>query len=436
MNSNNQAECRMDDVHGPAAPQDPEPKRTADPDEAQEMLTEAPVDFESESYQAMIAKSLVSQGNNKRLKAAIDKAKRGEQVTIAYIGGSITQGAGAEPIHTDCYAYKSYTSFRRMFGRPGSESAAFIKAGVGGTPSELGVVRYDRDVRRDGAVEPDIVVVEFAVNDAGDETKGNCYESLCLKILSEANKPAVILLFSVFVNDWNLQDRLAPVGFHYGLPMVSVKDAVVDQFRLSKAEGNVISKDQFFYDIYHPTNAGHTVMADCLSHLLEVTDRSDEDSEDIILERQPLIGNDFVHMRLLDRANYEGIANIQEGGFMLTDTDLQLAEMDDQPMGSPQFPHNWMHAEETGNESFVMTITSRNLILVYKDSGRNEFGSAEIRVDGRKVRIADPHEINWTHCNPVLLYQEHAAREHQVEIRMASGYENQRFTILGFGYTL
>ena len=48
----------------------------------------------------------------------------------------------------------------------------FIKAGVGGTPSELGMIRFDRDVLRDGQ-QPDIVVIEFAVNDEGDETKGD-----------------------------------------------------------------------------------------------------------------------------------------------------------------------------------------------------------------------------------------------------------------------
>ncbi|MFB9327765.1 SGNH/GDSL hydrolase family protein [Paenibacillus aurantiacus] len=407
-----------------------------EPYEVQEMLPESPVEVDSEAYQAMIAKSLMSPGNNKRLKAAIEKTKRGEAVTIAYIGGSITHGAGAKPLHTDCYAYKSYLAFKQMFGKPDQDHIRFIKAGVGGTPSELGVVRYNRDVLRDGSAEPDIVIVEFAVNDAGDETKGNCYESLCLKILSAANKPAVVLLFSVFVNDWNLQDRLAPIGWHYGLPMVSVKDAVVDQFRLNKEEGHVISKRQFFYDIYHPTNAGHTVMADCLRHLFAVTDQAEEDREDITLDQPPLIGSDFARMRLLDRANYAGMASIQAGSFTGTDTDLQLAEMDDHPFGTPQFPNNWMHAGESGHGSFAMTITSRNLILVFKDSGRADFGSAEIWVDGRMAKLADPHEVNWTHCNAVLLYQEETPREHHVEIRMAPGHEHQKFTILGFGYTM
>jgi hypothetical protein len=407
-----------------------------EPYQVPESNPEPPVAFDSEDYRKMVAKSLLQRGNNKRLKAAIEKAKRGEDVTIAYIGGSITHGAGAKPLHKNCYAYQSYERFRQMFGQVGVDHIHFIKAGVGGTPSELGIVRYDRDILRDGTVEPDIVVVEFAVNDAGDETEGNCYESLCLNILSAANRPAVILLFSVFVNDWNLQDRLAPVGRHYDLPMVSVKDAVVDQFRLAKDEGNIISKKQFFYDIYHPTNAGHTVMADCIGYLFEVTDRSEASPEDILIDRPPIIGNDFVGMRLLDRGSGSAIAQIDAGGFAATDTDLQTAEFDDHAYASPLFPHNWMHTGDAGSESFTMTIASKNLILVYKDSGSGEFGSAIVSVDGKQVLDADPRIVNWTHCNAVIVYQENVTREHRVEIKMAPDHENKRFTILGFGYTL
>lgn len=130
------------------------------------------------------------------------------------------------------------------------------------------MIRFDRDVLRDGQ-QPDIVVIEFAVNDEGDETKGDCYESLVRKVLNLPWKPAVILLFSVFANDWNLQDRLSPVGKLYDLPMVSVLDAVSPQFALKNDEGRVITKNQFFYDMFHPGNAGHSVMADCIEYLLK-----------------------------------------------------------------------------------------------------------------------------------------------------------------------
>ncbi|MNM97814.1 hypothetical protein D3C81_1103290 [compost metagenome] len=322
-----------------------------------------------------------------------------------------------------------------MFGQGNGDHIHYIKAGVGGTPSELGVIRYNRDVLRDGAVQPDLVVVEFAVNDYGDETNGSCYESLVLQILSGENKPGVILLFSVFVDDWNLQDRLAPVGWHYDLPMVSVKDAVVEQFRLTKSEGNIISKRQFFYDIYHPTNDGHTVMADCLGNLFSQIHNDPLDSEDISINKAPVIGNDFMSIQLLDRKDNNGIATILEGGFVGIDLDLQKVEMDVSPTPIPQFPNNWLHTPLLGQESFKMTICSRNLILIYKDSGSSEFGSADVFVDGVWFKTLDPHENNWTHCNPVILYREETSCEHQVEIRMAPGHEDKCFTILGFGYT-
>ncbi|WP_339222890.1 SGNH/GDSL hydrolase family protein [Paenibacillus sp. FSL H8-0332] len=407
---------------------------------APELTAEPPVDFDSSAYRGMIAKSLLHAGNNRRLKRAMDKAASGEDVTIAYIGGSITQGAGAKPIHTECYAYQSYLRFKELFGKDGGENIHFIKAGVGGTPSELGMIRYERDVLKDGAAAPDIVVVEFAVNDEGDETKGNCFESLCLKILSAESQPAVILLFSVFVNDWNLQDRLSPVGRRYNLPMVSVKDAVTEQFRLSKAEGNIISKRQFFYDIYHPTNDGHRVMADSLAYLFSETARAamDKEEEDI-LAGPPVLGNDFAHVRLLDRISDLGSAGaaitIEAGGFHGTDEELQQVEMDADPFGTPQFPHNWMHTAASGEDGFRLTITSKNLILVFKDSGSPDVGKAEVYVDGKLVLTADPHVNSWTHCNAVILYKNEQSQQHLVEIRMAPEDQEKCFTILGFGYS-
>lgn len=403
--------------------------------EVPEISTELPVAFDSKEYQTMISRSLINRGNNKRLKAAIEKAERGEDVTIAYIGGSITQGAGAKPINTNCYAYKSYLRFKEMFGKDRGENVHFVKAGVGGTPSELGIIRYERDILRDGTVEPDIVIVEFAVNDDGDETKGVCYESLCLKILSGDSKPAVILLFSVFENDWNLQDRLSPVGKHYNLPMVSVKDAVVEQFQLTKEEGNIISKRQYFYDIYHPTNDGHTVMTDCLSYLFSETQKAEKDKDDIVIDTKPIIGNYFTNIHLLDRKDNTEVARIDEGGFMEIDTDLQMVEMDIDSFGTAEFPHNWMHTASSGKESFKMAIKSSSLILIYKDSGSSEFGKADITIDGQCIKTEDPHINNWTHCNAVILYREEVCKEHLVEIKMAPGNEDKSFTILGFGYT-
>ena len=403
---------------------------------------DAEVDVTSKAYRQMISRSLLHTGNTYRLRAAIEKAKAGKEVTIAYIGGSITQGAGATPIHTECYAYKSFQLFQKRFSV--QKNVKLIKAGVGGTPSELGMIRFDRDVLREGE-RPDIVVIEFAVNDEGDETKGVCYESLVRKVLKLSWKPAVVLLFSVFANDWNLQERLSPVGKKYDLPMVSILDAVTPQFSL-QGEEHVISKNRFFYDMFHPSNIGHTIMADCLQYLFERCDMAEHArvgtfaegvTEEQVLQQRlsesPVIGADFEKVFLLDKENRYAGARIRSGGFDAADRELQCVEMDDHLAQTPEFPYNWMHREGGPEDAFEMEITCKSLFLVFKDSGETNVGKAEVAVDGKHCLTADPHINNWLHCNAVLLFSEKESRQHKITISMAKEDRKKQFTILGFG---
>ena len=419
--------------------------------DAPKETAEEKIDVRSEEYREMIQRSLMNFGNTCRIQRVIEKARDGKEVTLAYIGGSITQGAGAIPIHTKCYAYQSCKLFQKRFAA--QDNVRLIKAGVGGTPSELGMIRFDRDVLR-REEQPDLVVIEFAVNDEGDETKGDCYESLVRKVLNLPWKPAVVLLFSVFANDWNLQDRLSPVGKLYDLPMVSVLDAVSPQFALKNDEGRVITKNQFFYDMFHPGNAGHSVMADCIEYLFEKIDQAGHASldafelgltEEKILQEKlnlaPVIGNSFENIRLLDKKDIYAKAYIDEGGFDSTDTQLQSVEMDDQLSLTPEFPYNWMYdgTKNTLNRVkayFELEMECRALLLVFKDSGEVNVGKAKVYVDGEYHFTADPHINNWQHCNAVIIFNNKTSENHVVRIEIAEEDRDKQFTILGFGYVL
>lgn len=406
--------------------------------DAPEPEEEGKVDFNSPYYQEMVEKSLVQAGNNVRLKKAIDKAKAGEDVTIAFIGGSITQGAGAIPINTECYAYKTFLGLCELAGKGKEENIHYVKAGVGGTPSELGMLRYERDVLRNGSVTPDIVVVEFAVNDAGDETGGECYDSLVRKILSADNAPAVILLFAVFADDYNLQERLSPVGRAYNLPMVSTKNCVTEQFYKKPGEGKVVSKGQFFYDCFHPTNVGHTIMADGLLHLMKTVDGQPVDAKDIdVNQMEAPIGGEFQNVKLLAAKENNCGAVIDAGDFTETDGELQCVEQDLNLHGTPEFPDNWMYkgsAKKGTGKPFSMDITCTALLLIYKDSASVNVGCAEVFVDGEKVLFANPRINGWTHCNPAICFRGKERKTYHVEVRMQPGDEEKDFTILGFGY--
>lgn len=400
---------------------------------APETQAEEEIAFDSAEYQRMIADSCVSCGNVSRLKRVMARAAAGEDITIAYIGGSITQGAGAVPVHTECYAYRSFCQFQERYGKGQKVHVHFIKAGVGGTPSELGVIRFERDVLRDGCVKPDLLIIEFAVNDEGDETKGDCYESLIRKALNLPDKPAVMLLFSVFANDENLQERMIPIGRHYNLPMVSIKNAVTPQFYKKRGAGRVISKNQFFYDIYHPSNSGHRIMADCLAYLWKQAELLEGEAER--MPQTPLTGSTFEHVRLLDKKDGYDKAQIRPGGFTATDHVLQCVEMDAVLEPVPEFPFNW-HYDGTNcaQPYFEMTIPCRALVLIFKDSGETDAARADVYVDGKYVRTADPFVNGWLHCNPAIIINEPESSSHLVRIELQEADRNKKFTILGFGY--
>lgn len=416
---------------------------------------EEAVDRCSPFYEQMIQNSLIQTGSCARLRKAFRRAEAGEKMTVAFIGGSITQGAGAVPIHTRCYAYLTYEGLCRSLGKSTDENIYYCKAGVGGTSSELGLLRYEREVALDGKRLPDIVVVEFAVNDEGDETKGICYESLVRKILGAENEPAVILLFSVFADDWNMQERFLPIGRAYSLPMVSIRNAVTEQFYQAYGSGKAVSKRQFFYDKYHPTNIGHRIMADALLYLLKKAMEAEEGrkggkdastGEGSVPEHIiPVIGGEFENVRLIDRKSIPEGVDIDCGAFGETDEKLQMVERDEMLVATKEFPDNW-HFDgrkradlQAGTEDeaplpFSIQITCRSLFLIYKDFPATEGGSAEVFIDGMHELDVDAAKIGWTHCNAKLCFRSEKACKIRVEIRIKEGTERRQFTILGFGY--
>ena len=57
-------------------------------------LSANPFKINENDYQQMVEKTLVSTGNNARMKKVLAKIRAGEKVYIATLGGSVTEGAG------------------------------------------------------------------------------------------------------------------------------------------------------------------------------------------------------------------------------------------------------------------------------------------------------------------------------------------------------
>ena len=205
----------------------------------------------SEVYEEMKRIARYSLGDPARYAAFIDKAERGEPVTVAYIGGSITRGASGGPYHNWTRLMQNW--LEKTF--PQSEMT-FVNAGIDGTGSDYGNIRLVSNVLDH---EPDLFFIEFALNDGwANKTIKDGFESMVRRVLSSEKKPAIMILLVGFAGEEMCSyDKL--VADHYGISVADYCAAA----KYAMDVGEVYSRE-IAYDGAHPREWGHNFMAQTL----------------------------------------------------------------------------------------------------------------------------------------------------------------------------
>jgi lysophospholipase L1-like esterase len=255
--------------------------------------------YEGLDATAIRARSVVDIGQAGRVQPALMKARRGEKVVIGAIGGSITEGAvSSKPKFR--WANRVAQWWIDTFPQAEIE---FVNAGIGATGSDIGAHRVKRDLLKD---KPDFVLVEFAVNDNGKPAPDETLEGLLRQILTLPNNPGAMMLFTMTNKGVNVQDKHIPVGKHYGLPMVSYRDAMCPE-----VESGHIAWEAFSGDYVHPNDRGHAICADLLIQVLEqwLADLPEETIPKAEALPEPLISDVFERTVLRNRDNLSPARN-------------------------------------------------------------------------------------------------------------------------------
>lgn len=357
-------------------------------------------------YEKMVDRSLLSVGDMTRMSDVFQKAQNGEDITVAYIGGSITEGYNAGT--TEFYA-KTCTDL--LQGYFPDITVTGVNAGISGTPSLLGNLRLERDVL---SADPDIVFVEFAVNDGQEADYKNAYESLVRTLLTQEKDIAVVLLFTVLDSGYTCQEHMSKIGANYDLPMISVHDSVYEEIEAGRMTWQDYSNDQS-----HPNAYGHKCITDFVDNYYQkvlpvVAENVGEVSKEL---PDPVFSAKYMNMHYMDSATMDGV---ELDGFEQYDTH-----------GS--FHNGWMYRGTDGG-SMKFTIECSVLEMVFKANNSDKYGTADIYVDGEKVKsVVSNMSDGWN--NPVTAYliDNDSSAEHTVEIRMEGGV-TQAFFVMAFGY--
>jgi lysophospholipase L1-like esterase len=189
------------------------------------------------------------------------RAKAGERLNVVFFGASLTWGANAsDPLLT---SYRAQIAARLEAAYPEARFK-FWDAAIGGTGSQLGVFRLERDVL---SRKPDLVFLDFSANDdinTADAETLSSYEAIVRRLV-EHRVPVVQVIFPFLwnVKDGKLEDQKRRTA-HLEISK-AYRTAVGDAIELARnriAAGETTLEKLWPYDGVHPGDAGYVLFAD------------------------------------------------------------------------------------------------------------------------------------------------------------------------------
>lgn len=345
------------------------------------------------------------------LAAVMKKAEAGEPITIATIGGSITQGtisSGAKDSQLktkNCYAEIFFSWWRETF--PNSE-VTVVNAGIGATDSYLGVHRVQEDVLD---FHPDVVLIEYSVNDAGTNTYKNTYDNLVYKVASSEDAPAVLLLFMGQTNLSSAQNVHQLIGFQYGIPMVSYLNLLSDFL-----EAGRFTEKELSGDVTHPSALGHAIVGEMLwKYLNTIYAELDSYGEPAAFDKKIFTKAKYLNAEL---AGVGDITPSDPGTFVENGKDF----------------NGWGDVWKTtdGSGEITFTVTCRNLGILFWRSTSKEYGNYEVWVDGEhKATLQGEFPGGWgNYAHSQEVFTSDAEAEHTITIKKAEGSAGDDFVLL------
>lgn len=221
----------------------------------------------------MLPLLMYTQGNSVRVAKVIRKLQAGEEVTVAYLGGSITQGSGADG--ETCYAALTTKWLKEQFP---DAKINYVNAGIGATGSYIGVHRCDTQVL---SSDPDLVFIDFSVNDTSDRIAINklTYEGLIRKIWQYDSAPGIICIAMTQEDGTSVQSAHGEVTSKYSIPLISYHDAMLDFL----SSNDSVQWSDISGDNIHPNVAGHAILSSMITTYIQYI----SDNLDSIGETEP-----------------------------------------------------------------------------------------------------------------------------------------------------
>jgi len=330
---------------------------------------------------------------------SFQKLRKTGKLNVGYLGGSITAGSGASKPNETSYRALTTKWFQEQY--PKAEIKE-INAAIGGTGSDLGAFRCQRDLL---SGKPDLVFVEFAVNDSSNESRVMRSMEGIVRQIWHANAEAdIVFLYTINKNSmaatYDKGELPNTVQWHnkvaaaYRIPTLNMGEAIYRAVKDGKQTWEKVLPDNV-----HPSDIGYEIYMQQIRPFL-ASHQKDKKSKPRTKLPKPLSAENFENAHLVDAQDL-----VAEGW-----------TRDDASVGK-RFPHS-IATNKPGTElKYKFKGTAIGLFwIIAPDSGDVEWS-----IDGSKPKRAsswDSYALRFSRNNYVIFNDSLTPGEHELTFRV------------------
>lgn len=356
------------------------------------------------------------------LENTLFKLKNREKFTVGYFGGSITEGSGASNAGKTSWRARITSWLRENY--PNCEIIE-VQAAIGGTGSELGVYRCDRDLI---SQKPDLVFYEFSVNDSENsdiEPLFNNTESIFRKIFATNDTADIIVLHTMtesianaLENGFEYVSRTAHTlaAHYYGVPVIEIGEALRSKVKASGGDWLKYTTDRV-----HPNDDGYLVYTECIKNHLERMLQSAEELSAPL--KRSLPKRAFDSENTLESAHIEDSYQAELGnGWSMVDRNF-----------CRRYPH-YIEATESGAELTFKFWGKRIGVYFMIASDSGDFEATIDNGEPQIVRTWDKYALSFNRAGHQTLACDLPYGEHVLRIKVSpEKAENSKGTAIRIG---
>lgn len=366
------------------------------------------------AYENLLHTAIFNTGDSTKIWHMLMKLQTNHPLRMVTLGGSVTEGLTSTKRISHPYGLLIQDFLAHHLY--GERHVPFLNMGISCSYPLLGLCLTESHIRD---FAPDLIIVEFAINESLDKGGILRFESLIRKLITLPTAPTLIILNLEDAKGYTASSYMSHIGKHYNLPVINIGDALRPYFK-----NQTLCWTDYSSDSLHPHEGGHQLIADCccfylkqISHLKNMQKSNMNPSLPSCCFLAPYEHLEFLSAPMLyhiSQTNFisASIPNVLFPKILYNDILLHSA------------PHN-----------LTFSLKCKCLIILFFQNHTSDFATATVCVDHETTHFLQGYyQFIDQYPRPQCIIDEPIAKLHHIEIQLNGIDAHKQFMIIGIAY--